>query len=102
MPIRCKAATDAIRDEFLPRDPDPGGFATNIAEMYRRFANAIVEGEALEPGFDTALELHRIIEATRASATIGASVELDLLRPSRRQFAQAGNRKSLRLVEEEE
>jgi len=46
----------------------PAGDATNVGQMYTLFAEAIRAGKSRQPTFDTAVELHRLIDAmTKAS-----------------------------------
>ena len=47
----------------------PAGPPHNVAHLYRRFATAIRNNAAVEPGFDHAVKRHRLIDAiTRSSA----------------------------------
>ncbi|MBV9199489.1 MAG: Gfo/Idh/MocA family oxidoreductase [Alphaproteobacteria bacterium] len=46
----------------------PPGEAFYVGQMYRLFARAIRHGDGTQPNFDTAVELHRLVDAiTRAS-----------------------------------
>lgn len=56
----------------------PNGPAGNIARAYARIAAAIREGEPFEPGFDDALELHKLLDALQRSSDSGRAVKLDL------------------------
>ncbi len=49
----------------------PQGYPFNVAQMYRRFAEAIHSGQRVEPDFDTALERHRLLTAIERSAEEG-------------------------------
>jgi predicted dehydrogenase len=40
----------------------------NVGQMYHRFAEAIRSGRKCEPNFDTAMELHHIVDRIRAAA----------------------------------
>ena len=48
----------------------------NVGEMYVRFAGAIHNGTGCEPDFNTAVDLHRLIDAIAASSAQGRAVEL--------------------------
>ncbi len=48
----------------------------NVGEMYVRFAGAIRNGTGCEPDFNTAVDLHRLIDAIAASSAQGRAVEL--------------------------
>jgi predicted dehydrogenase len=48
----------------------PAGSAYNVAQLYRRLAEAIRNGEPVSPGFDAAVTRHRLLDAiVRASET---------------------------------
>ncbi len=47
----------------------------NVGEMYVRFAGAIRNGTGCEPDFNTAVDLHRLIDAIAASSEQGRAVE---------------------------
>jgi predicted dehydrogenase len=44
----------------------PPGEPFNVGQMYQRFGEAIRTGRKCEPNFDTAVELHRLIDKIRA------------------------------------
>ncbi len=48
----------------------------NVGEMYVRFADAIRNGTACEPDFNTAVDLHRLVDAITESSEQGRAVEL--------------------------
>ena len=48
----------------------------NVAEMYVRFAGAIRNGTGCEPDFNTAVDLHRLVDAIVESSDQGRAVEL--------------------------
>ena len=48
----------------------------NVAEMYVRFADAIRNGTACEPDFNTAVDLHRLVDAIAESSEQGRAVAL--------------------------
>jgi predicted dehydrogenase len=43
----------------------PSGEAVNVGQMYAVFARAIRDGESRQPTFNTAVELHRLIDAIK-------------------------------------
>ena len=49
----------------------PSGEALNVGQMYTLFARAIRSGESRQPTFETALELHRLIDAIRQASDGG-------------------------------
>jgi predicted dehydrogenase len=53
---------------FAPARGTPPGEATNVGQMYALFAQAIRGGRSLQPTFETAVELHRLIDAIRVAA----------------------------------
>jgi hypothetical protein len=46
----------------------------NVFQMYRGFANAIRTGRTTLPGFDTAVQLHRLVDAIAESSATGREV----------------------------
>jgi len=46
----------------------PPAEATNVGQMYTLFAQAIRAGQSLHPTFDTAVDLHRLIDAIRLAS----------------------------------
>jgi predicted dehydrogenase len=54
----------------------PAGEATNVGQMYALFAQAIREGQSLQPTFETAVDLHRLIDAIRLAAADHREVTL--------------------------
>ena len=52
-------------------DDIPQGPAFNVAQMYRRFGQAIRSGEHIAPNFDSALARHRLIAAIETSSKEG-------------------------------
>lgn len=51
----------------------PRGEPYNVGQMYYRFGQAIRSGRGCEPNFDTAVELHRLIDKIRESSDHGAA-----------------------------
>jgi predicted dehydrogenase len=43
----------------------PSGEALNVGQMYALFARAIREGESRQPTFETAVDLHRLVDAIK-------------------------------------
>jgi predicted dehydrogenase len=60
VPARYRTVPDAV----------PAGTARNIAGLYMALASAINDGVAPEPSFDTAVSLHRLLEAIEQSAAV--------------------------------
>ncbi|WP_089938621.1 Gfo/Idh/MocA family protein [Candidatus Entotheonella palauensis] len=61
---------------WVPSDV-PQGPPFNVAQMYRRFAEAIQSGERMEPDFDTAVRRHQLLEAVQTASDQGGRVVLD-------------------------
>ena len=72
----------ALRDIEIPQrltwapDDVPTGSPFNVAQMYRRFADAIRTGQAAEPNFDTAVRLHTLLDAIERASAEGRRVAL--------------------------
>jgi predicted dehydrogenase len=54
----------------------PRGEPYNVGQMYYRFAQAIRTGSGGPPDFDTAVDLHRFLDAIRESSNRGREVNL--------------------------
>jgi predicted dehydrogenase len=54
----------------------PAGEASNVGQMYTPFAKAIRDGNSRQPTFETAVELHRLIDAVRQASEDGREVTL--------------------------
>lgn len=52
----------------------PQGSPYNVGQMYYRFAQAIQSGGSFQPSFDTAVELHRFLDAIRQSSEEGREI----------------------------
>jgi len=52
----------------------PAGVATNVGQMYTLFAQAIRSGESRQPTFETAVGLHRLIDAIKLASADGHHV----------------------------
>ena len=55
---------------WVPEDV-PDGPPFNVAQMWRRFANGIRDGQAVEPSFDTAVTRHRLLDAVQQASDTG-------------------------------
>src|SRR5215472_10507188 len=61
-----------IPERFTFAAPDtPQGEAANVGQMYALFAQAIRDGNSRQPTFETAVELHRLIDAIRQASDTG-------------------------------
>ena len=78
----AKAGDSGLRDLPVPVEyvkapaETPEKEPWNVGEMYVRFADAIRNGTACEPNFNTAVDLHRLVDAIVASSEQGRAVEL--------------------------
>jgi predicted dehydrogenase len=54
----------------------PSGEAFNVGQMYAQFAQAIRRGKDCEPNFETAVRLHRLIDAIKRASDSGGEVKL--------------------------
>jgi predicted dehydrogenase len=52
----------------------PAGVPINVGQMYALFAQAIRSGESRQPTFDTAVGLHRLLDAIRQASADGREV----------------------------
>ncbi len=52
----------------------PSGEARNVGQMYTLFAKAIRGGETRQPTFETAVELHRVVDAIKQASDAGREV----------------------------
>ncbi len=46
----------------------PSGEAINVGQMYTQFARAIRDGESHQPTFETAVDLHRLVDAIKQAS----------------------------------
>src|SRR3569833_3699164 len=60
---------------FVPQD-FPRGDPFNVGQMYTLFAERIRGAESIAPTFDTAVGLHRFLDAVRQSSDSGCEVSL--------------------------
>ena len=54
----------------------PRGVPYNVGQMYHRFAQAIRSGGSVHPNFDTAVDLHRLLDAIQKSSDEGREVSV--------------------------
>lgn len=54
----------------------PKGPPFNVAQMYRRFAEAIRSGQPVEPDFDSAVKAHRLLDAIQQASDQGKRIAL--------------------------
>ena len=52
----------------------PSGEAVNVGQMYALFARAIRGGDSRQPTFETAVELHRLVDAIKQASDNGREV----------------------------
>jgi predicted dehydrogenase len=52
----------------------PSGEAVNVGQMYTLFARAIRDGKSRQPGFETAVDLHRLVDAIKEASDNGREV----------------------------
>jgi predicted dehydrogenase len=72
-----KLARMPVPERFTLAAPGtPSGEAGNVGQMYALFAQAIRDGKSSQPTFDTAVDLHRLIDAIRQASDSGREVTL--------------------------
>jgi predicted dehydrogenase len=54
----------------------PAGEAVNVGQMYTMFARAIHGGESRQPTFETAVELHHLVDAISQASERGADLAI--------------------------
>ena len=59
----------------LPSSVPPGP-PRNVALLYRELGQAINEGRPAEPGFDTAVRYHQLVDATQRASDTGTRQQL--------------------------
>jgi predicted dehydrogenase len=72
----------AVPERFTLAAPGtPSGEASNVGQMYTLFARAIrdraIGGDARQPDFATAVELHRLVDAIKQASDDGREVRFD-------------------------
>ncbi len=55
----------------------PSGEALNVGQMYTLFTRAIRDGESRQPNFETAVELHRLVDAIKQASDTGREVKFE-------------------------
>jgi predicted dehydrogenase len=60
----------------FPSAGTPSGDALNVGRLYSLFAEAICNGNSRQPSFETAVELHHLIDALRQASDEGRAVTL--------------------------
>jgi|GEM_PF-2548316 predicted dehydrogenase len=66
-----------VPERFTFAAPDtPAGEARNVGQMYALFARAIRDGDGGQPSFETAVALHRLIDAIRQASDEGREVRI--------------------------
>jgi predicted dehydrogenase len=72
-----KLAPMPVPERFTIAAPGtPSGEASNVGQMYTLFAQAIRSGRSQQPTFETAVDLHRLIDAIRQASDGGCEVRL--------------------------
>jgi predicted dehydrogenase len=72
-----KLAPMPVPERFTIAAPGtPSGEASNVGQMYTLFAQAIRTGKIEQPSFETAVDLHRLIDAIRQASDGGCEVTL--------------------------
>jgi len=67
-----------VPERFTLASPGtPSGEAISVGQMYTLFARAIRDGEAHHPTFETAVELHRLVDAIKQSSDNGREVTFE-------------------------
>jgi predicted dehydrogenase len=49
----------------------PSGEAKNVGQMYTLFARAVGDGKSRQPNFETAVDLHRVVDAIKQASDNG-------------------------------
>lgn len=67
-----------VPDRFAIATPGtPAGEAVNVGQMYAAFARAIGGGDSSQPTFETAVDLHRLIDAIAQSSETGRAAKFE-------------------------
>jgi predicted dehydrogenase len=67
-----KLASMPMPERFTFAAPGtPAGEALNVGQMYTLFARAIRDGNSRQPTFETAVELHRLVDAIKQASDSG-------------------------------
>jgi len=66
-----------VPDRFSVVTPGtPTGEPINVGQMYTLFAQAIRTGESRQPTFETAVDLHQLVDAIRQASDTGREVSV--------------------------
>jgi predicted dehydrogenase len=61
-----------VPERFILAAPGtPSGEAINVGQMHTLFARAIRDGETHQPTFETAIDLHRLVDAIKSASDNG-------------------------------
>ena len=66
----------AVPDRFTLATVAPSGEAINVGQMYTLFAEAIRTGTSRQPTFETAVELHHLVDAISQASDTGRAVSV--------------------------
>jgi len=70
-----KLAHIAVPERFtVVSSGTPAGEALNVGQMYTLFARAIRDGSGQQPDFDTAVELHHLVDGIKEASDTGREV----------------------------
>ena len=75
--LGAKSGDPALQELPIPErltwvpEAVPQGPAINVGQMWGRFGDAIRNGKTAEPDFDTAVTLHRLLDAIQAASDTG-------------------------------
>jgi predicted dehydrogenase len=73
-----KLAPMPVPERFRLAAPGtPSGEAVNVGQMYTLFARAIRDGANRQPNFETAVALHRLVDAIKQASDNGREVRLE-------------------------
>jgi predicted dehydrogenase len=67
-----------VPERFILAAPGtPSGEAINVGQMYTLFARAIRDGETHQPTFETAIDLHRLVDAIKSASDNGSEATFE-------------------------
>jgi predicted dehydrogenase len=67
-----------VPERFILAAPGtPSGEAINVGQMYTLFARAIRDGETHQPTFETAIDLHRLVDAIKSASDNGSEAAFE-------------------------
>jgi predicted dehydrogenase len=68
----------AVPERFMvAASGTPAGEALNVGQMYTLFARAVRDGKGQQPDFDTAVELHRLVDGIKAASDTGREADFE-------------------------